>query len=409
MTCRVFTVGTGLVMVMIVAACGGSPARPLVTPERVTPAASLTAGGTATTGTAFFPLGFMGPADEALFTQIAAAGFNVVYEFKSIQDIGEAEDYLNRAEKVGLKVIQNMPSCRAFESDNPICKKWNAPVWSKGEWGNFISKLATHYNLVAWYLPDEIADYTAASNLYRWVKEYDPRQRPVYANPGTFELERITRLANYADFLWVACYPEYYQEPRAIVTFGMKLDATVGQYTNAEGGAILQFFDSARFGRKRGYPTARELRADSYQAIIGGASGLWYFNYEMGRDLPGLWEALVKVADEILGSGGLNKVILSPGVPQTISKNIVSGPSHSPMAQGQVYDSIQTLQKQHNGTYLFAVNIATGSVVVEFGTLEKATTVEVLFESRTIPVANGSFQDSFTQDDVHIYRVITDA
>ena len=73
-------------------------------------------------------------------------------------------------------------------------------------------------------------------------------------------------------------------------------------------------------------------------------------------------------------------------------------------------ESIQMLQKEHNGTYLFAVNIAAAGVVVEFSNLPAgAVAVEVLFEDRRIPVSGDSFQDSFAQDDVHIYRVITGA
>jgi hypothetical protein len=301
-----------------------------------------------------------------------------------------------------------MPSCRAYESHDPLCKEWNARVWSEAEWATFISTLATYDNLVAWYLPDEINDYSAAANLYRWVKTYDPRQRPVYGNPGTYEFAKIALFPAFSNFLWATGCPSHREEPRGLVTYAMKLDANACSGTDAKWGAILQFFDSAEFGGSGGYPTAHELRADSYQAIIGGATGLWYFNYEMGRDLPGLWEAAVTIADEIVGSGRLDEVILSPDVPQTVTKTILSGPIQSPLVQGEVYDSIQTLEKAHGGTYLFAVNIAADSVVVEFGNLPAGTIdMEVLFEGRRIPVSDGSFRDSFAQDDVHIYRAIS--
>jgi hypothetical protein len=379
------------------------------TPAATIPASSMpTATQTPKPARTFFPLGFMGPADEAMFPQVAAAGFNVVFEFRSIQEIGDAKDYLVQAEEAGLKVIQNMPSCRAFESGNPTCKEWNAQVWGGAEWAEFISGLATHDNLVAWFLPDEIDDPAAADRLYHLVKAYDPRQRPVFGNPGTFEFAKIARFPSFSDFLWMACYPEFYQEPRAIVTFGMKLDAMACQGTDTRWGAILQMFDTSEYGRKGGHPTTRELRADSYQAIIAGATGLWYFNYEMGRNLDGLWEAASTIAAEIIGPGGLEPVILSEAVPQTITRDVVSGPVYSPPAQGEVYDSIQTLQKERNGTHLFAVNIAESGVVAEFHNLpEQALAIEVLFEGRTIPVSGGSFQDSFAQDDVHIYRVVT--
>lgn len=356
----------------------------------------------------FFPIGFMGPADENRFPDVAAGGFNIVYEFRSIQEINEAEDFLRRAQSAGLKVIQNMPSCRAFSSDNPTCREWNATVWSEQEWARFISAAAAYDNLAAWYLPDEIRDYTAAARLYRYVKTYDPKRRPVYGNPGSFDLVTIQRLASSVDYLWAAAYPEYYGEPRAIVTYLMRQDATACRSANCSWGAILQFFDSAAYGRNRGYPTGRELRADCYQAIIGGAKGIWLFTYEQGRNLPELWDAMRKVADEIIGSGGLDQVILSPSVPQTIVRSVVSGPSIAPTTRGVTYESIQLLQKQHNGTYLFTVSIATQPVVARFSNLPSdAIAVEVLFEGRTLAVTNGAFQDAFAPDDVHIYRVIT--
>ncbi len=356
---------------------------------------------------AFFPLGFMGVHAKVDLAQIAADGFNVVHEFRSIQEIDDAQDYLNQAEAAGLQVIQNMPDCRAYDRGFQICEGYS--IWSEQEWGEFTSILATHENLVAWYLPDEIDDYAVAANLYKWVKEYDPRQRPVYGNPGTFDLEIIRRFPAFSDFLWGAWYPEFYEMPRAVVTYGTKLDATACQGTDTRWGAILQFFDSADFGGSGGYPTAHELRCDSYQAIIAGATGLWYFAYERGKNLDGLLTELEAIADEIIGTGGLDKVILSPDAPQSITKTVVSGPTQSPSVWGEVYDSIQTLQKEYEGTHLFAVNIATDTVVIEFGNLSEGIVgMEVLFEGRREPVVNGRFRDTFEEADVHIYRVVKD-
>jgi hypothetical protein len=286
-------------------------------------------------------------------------------------------------------------------------------VWSEARWATFIRTLATHNNLIAWYLPDEIQDYQAAANLYTWAHTYDPLDRPVYANPGSFNPSDINQFPAFTDFLWAASYPELYGEPRALATHMMKLDADACEGTNTKWGAILQFFDSAQFPwyNRVGHPTAHELRSDSYQSIIGGAKGLWYFNYEMGRgdELDDLWNEMITVTDEIIGSGGLDDVILAPDVPQGIVTRVISGPTQSPPTQGHVYDSIQTMQKWRPGigTYLFAVNIATGTVVAEFSNLwPETSTVQVLFEGRTRPISAkffGSFQDTFAQDDVHIY------
>jgi hypothetical protein len=358
-------------------------------------------------GDVFFPLGFMGVPEEGRFPQIAAGGFNVVHEFRSIQEIDAAEEYLNQAEAAGLEVIQNMPLCRAYASPHPICQEHNIDIWGEGEWAEFISTLATHENLVAWYLPDEIDDYLAAANLYKWVKTYDPHQRPVYGNPGTYQQSAIDLFPAFTDFVWIAAYTDYKEYPRAVVTYAMDLAANACRGTGTRWGAILQFFDSADLGESGGHPTAHEIRCDSYQAVIGGATGLWYYSYARGQDLAELLAGIERVNDEIRGAGGLEEVILSPETPQTITKVVVSGPTWFE-SRDVVYDSIQTLQKEYQGTYLFAVNIVTDNVVVEFGNLTaEAVAVEVLFEGRTIPVSDNSFRDSFGEADVHIYRVLT--
>ncbi len=360
-----------------------------------------------------FPIGFMGvyqgnPGGEA-FLKVADHGLNVVHEFRSIQEISEAERYLEAADAAGLSVIQNMPTCRAYRASDTICEQYDVDVWQEAEWAAFISTLARQENLLAWFLPDEIDDYAAAADLYQWIHRYDPQNRPVFANPGTYRQRIINKFPRFSDFLWISAYPDFREEPRALVTYAMRRDAAaVDAYqANIRWGAILQFFDSADFGRSGGYPTAHQIRCDSYQAIIGGATGLWYFNYALGQDLTELLMGIEKVADEIIGTGSLEEVILSPGVPQTITRTVLSGPTQSPVVQGEVYDSIQTLQKEHQGTYLFAVNIATDTVVAEFGNLPARTEgVEVLFESRAIPISDGTFRDTFNEADVHIYQVV---
>lgn len=361
-----------------------------------------------------FPIGFMGvyqgnPGGEA-FLKIANHGLNVVHEFRSIQEISEAERYLEAADAVGLSVIQNMPACRAYSASDPVCEQYEVDVWQEEEWAVFISTLAEHENLMAWFLPDEIDDYAAAANLYKWVHKYDPQNRPVFANPGTYRQGIINRFPKFSDFLWISAYPNFREEPRALVTYAMRRDAAAVAAHNSDirWGGILQFFDGASFEGSEGYPSAHQIRCDSYQAIIGGATGLWYFSYGLGEDLEATLRGIERVSDEIIGSGALDEVILSPDVPQTIVPTIISGPRRSPIVRGEeTYASIQTLQKEHEGAYLFAVNIATDTVVVEFTELPpEATVVEVLFEDRTIAVSDGAFRDSFAESDVHIYRII---
>lgn len=374
--------------------------------ETPTPAPTSTATPTSTStptptpSALFLPVAFMAVFPQH-FEEVAAGEIDIVHEFRSVQSIAAAEDYLSQAAVHGLRVIQNMPACRAYDAGS-ICD--GVSLWNEAQWAEFISTLAEHDNLVAWFLPDEIHNYTAAANLYAWVKTYDPQQRPVFGNPGTYDQNTIDQFPAFTDHVFTSAYPEHRDLPRALVTYAMELDANACQGTDTRWGAFLQFFPSPNNGN---YPTPHEIRCDTYQAITGGATGIWYYAYAYGRELPDLHAAIQTLAQEI---HTLQPVILSPDVTQTILKSILSGPS-TVSGHGYTYDSIQTLQKKHHGeTYLFAVSIEEQqTIVAQFGNLPAgATQVQVLFEDRTIQVTNGSFQDTFTPAQAHVYRIPTE-
>ena len=61
--------------------------------------------------TVSFPLGFMGPSGDTppelgplsqKMSDTANGGFNIVYEFRGVQEIDEAESYLNQASAFGF-------------------------------------------------------------------------------------------------------------------------------------------------------------------------------------------------------------------------------------------------------------------------------------------------------------------
>ena len=334
----------------------------------------------------FFPLGLFDVAPEDC-GDVKAAGFNMVHQYHSTQSLAEAEAYLIAAEAAGLRVRQNMPDNYLYETDE--------------FWIGWVTTLSAYDALTWWFLPEEPTDHAAIARLYDIVHSYDPQQRPAASYFADFE--GLGDWCDVVDIMMVGSYPEYYEEPRA----NMKtwIDAARQACPSLIVIGVPQFFDGSDFGDPTGHPSPHELRCDAYTALIAGSQGLDWFYYPAHERLPTLWQGLQQTVSEL---NELVPVVMSPDIAQTITVSVVSGPTHTPVTYGSyVYDSVQILQKGDSGTYLFASNLATDTVVVEFsGYPSDVLAVEVLYEGRVITVSAGSFRDGFAEADVHIYRTI---
>lgn len=353
----------------------------------------------------FFPFGFMSVEDNNLhqMDQVVNTGVNCIHSwhYQEIED--GTKGYLDLAAEKDLSVIQQLPG----EYD---------PIRDESYWAEYIPSIAEHDNVVAWYLPDELPDYDPnlehAEELYTWVKKYDPGNRPIYGNAGSGDLELIRGLVNFSDMVWFATYPNYYGQPRVHVTWAMKERlAPATQGTGKPYGAMIEFFDPKSWGHSGDLSTPEEIRCDVYQALIAGAKGIWFYSWYWGTQIeshePTL-EEISRMADEILGSGGLREVFLSPEK-LTAQISILSGPSQSPSVRGISFDSIQWTQREHNGVeYIFAVNVATEEVRAEFHSLPiQNGDANKLFENQSLSITDGSFVDTFQSCEVHLYSMAT--
>jgi len=336
----------------------------------------------------FMPLGlYTVLADD--FPEVKAGGFNMVQVYHDTQSLDEARAYLEAAEAEGLKVLQNMPRHYIHADDS--------------FWIQWVSTLSTYDALAWWYLPEEPTlrgvSHADIARLYNIIHQYDPKHRPAATY---FGIEGpLNDWCDVVDIIMAGCYPEYESEPRACMK--LWIDTARQDCPSRTVIGVPPFFDTSDFGRSGGHPTPREARFDAYTALIGGAKGLNWFSYQNGARLTELWDGLQEIVGEL---HELSAVILSSPGPQTATVSIISGPTQSPDVEGYVYDSIQLLQKEVHGTYLFASNLATDTVVAEFSGLSAdVVAVDVLYEGRRIPVSGGSFRDSFAETDVHIYWV----
>jgi len=338
----------------------------------------------------FLPLGLYTVPRTDSFNKVKAGGFNMVQVYHDTQSLAEAQAYLEAAEAAGLRVLQNMPR-DYLNADDEFWIQW-------------VTTLSAYDALAWWYLPEEPTlngtPHAAIARLYNIIHQYDPKHRPAamyFGIEGPLE-----DWCDVVDIIMAGCYPEFESEPRACMKTW--IDTARQDCPSRTVIGVPQFFDSSDFGRLGGHPTPHEARFDAYTALIAGAKGLNWFSYQNGARLTELWEGLQEI---VSGLHELGPVILSPDRPQTVTVSVISGPTQSPNNHGYVYDSIQILQKEEHGAYIFASNLATDTVVAEFsGFSPDVIAVNVLYEGRRIPVSGGSFRDSFAEADVHIYRVL---
>jgi hypothetical protein len=152
-------------------------------------------------------------------------------------------------------------------------------------------------------------------------------------------------------------------------------------------------------GRK---PTPAEVRAQVWMSLIHGSRGLIYFVHQF---TPTFVEAgLLADAEMLAAVTAINHQIteLAP---------VLNSPTVTNVVQSRAFNSaapVATLTKQHGRfTYVFAVVMRPLSTEVEFASdnFRNVTSVEVIGESRTRPIAQGKFTDTFAPYAVHLYRI----
>lgn len=148
--------------------------------------------------------------------------------------------------------------------------------------------------------------------------------------------------------------------------------------------------------------TPQQVKAEVWMSLIRGSQGIIYFVHEFKpqfveagllADLEML-AAVTKVNRQIQE---LAPVLNSPSVESVLT--VKSANAAAP---------IEAIVKRHGtDTYVFAVAMRPGESTATFSLASGSVPrqVEVLGESRTLPLEGGKFSDSFQAWDVHLYRV----
>ena len=335
--------------------------------------------------------------------RVAEAGVSVVAVPPGT--VEEMEQYLVAARSAGLRVrISLSPSFLDLDQERVE---------------RYLDALAADETIIMWYLPEEpktTEDHERWKRLYELVTSRDPLHRPVglYLARGA-TVDYFQTWADTCDIFMMGAYPEYYDIPRAALFTRVKNASLVAAENGMLTVAVPQFFDydsilalsgegDAEDSRLHsGHPGAVEFRADAYTGWIAGASGLDWYSLKHAAAFPDLWESMRAVAAEL---NELGPVLVEGKPGPQVGLQILDGPATVPSFTSLAEAPIQVRTYAYlDSLYVLAVNLADVSVEARFDGLPPSVDrLDVAFEGRSLPIDNGSMQDTFLPHAVHVYH-----
>jgi hypothetical protein len=321
---------------------------------------------------------------------------------------GPTEEQLRDLKEAGMRAICSQRRGLAFK-DDPTIVGWlqpdepdNAqpvtdPKTGKRGWGPSVK-------------PDKVvADYER-------LRAADPT-RPVMLNlgqgvandawhgrgPGAKREDYLTYVRG-GDIVSFDFYPvggETGQDGNARLPLVAKGVRRLVEWTGGER-IVWAILECSRIHNVDHKPTAKQIRAQAWMALVHGALGIVWFVHQFDPDFreasalddPDLLTAMTAVNREV---HELAPVLNSPTV-----KDGVRVTSSDEKA------SIAVMTKRHGGsTYVFAVAMANSAArgTFELADLPGDAGVEVIGENRKLEVKAGRFSDDFDGYGVHLYRI----
>ena len=240
--------------------------------------------------TVIAPIGIYN-ADTADFRELSGVGFNAVHISPShVRNLREA---LASARESGLKVLLAPES---LGDGTSLGKRYVTQSMT------FLSPIETD-QILAWYLEDEPEGRSLSPKKIFLEKEDLIRQG--LRQPGAAALLRSWRARDYApalDIFMSDPYPVPYEPLSWIGDCLDEIGSVIGGDARKSVWSVIQAFDWSRskapavLSGKGRSPSAAELRAMTWLAIIHGARGLFYYTYRTGsfciKDDPALWEGV---------------------------------------------------------------------------------------------------------------------
>lgn len=255
-------------------------------------------------GKRFFPLilfigegpkgGNWASSDDNL-KRIAKAGFNSVMSYY-YGDRNDIDDFFVATRKHNLNVVFNL---KDIHDGLHTYRRVDEPAINRAM--NIVSTFKNENNLLAWYINDEmgLGKYSSLESLYLGVRTED-YNHPVYQ--VEYEVDNFNYLKEFSDIIGTDPYPV---DKKNVNSLGLVSDLTrkTVEIAGKEKGIwqVIQLVDLTFAGRKEARaPTFQEMRNMTYQALIGGATGLSFYNYHW------LWYDLDSNGKKIFSSPAFN-------------------------------------------------------------------------------------------------------
>ena len=351
-------------------------------------------------GAEFFPIGvwLQDPTNAAAFR---AAGINTYVGLWQ----GPTAQQLTTLQQAGLRVVcaQNHVALRHPATTNIL-------AWMHGDEPDNARTRGARLGFGSPVTPAQIqADYRA-------LKQNDP-SRPVFLNLGqgvawdgwygrgrrNHHPEDYPEYVKGADLVSFDIYPANHDRPEIAgnlwyVAAGIE---RLRRWTRDEK-PVWNCIETTRIGASGRKPTPSEVRAEVWMSLIHGSRGIIYFAHQFG---PPFVEAALLQDQEMLATiTAVNRQI-------TALAPVLNSPSRPDAVKIQCRNAavpVAALAQTHAGfTYVCAVAMRPGTNTAQFTLTNPvdATSVEVIGENRTLPLAAGAFADHFGPWEVHLYRM----
>jgi hypothetical protein len=345
----------------------------------------------------FFPIGIFSANPASSMMELKAIGFNCVQTYR-ISTITDLNAYLDAAARNGLRALV-YPGMRIDENKQlpePPTKTL-AKLWPQ---------IQNSSAVLAWYLADE-PEHTSLSlndlvTFENGIKSSDSTHLTALTTGPNF----YDKFRQIGDVLLVDAYPipispvtevsDTLEKAKRVAGPGKPIWAVIQAYDR---GLLEQKVRDLNIGRDT-TPTFAEINCMTYLAIVHGAKGIFYYNFnDLAYNIkshPVVWNAVKSIVAK------LNKIY-----PVLISEDVNIKPDIVSLESGINPKNIHYLfKKSNNAIFLIVVNSNNRTEKITFKNLPfNNNSVMVPLEGKKIvSVQNGSMTDVFKPFEVRIYK-----